>query len=62
MLKDPRMRDMLMDGVDPDSPTMAITMPACEQLSPVLNTGSRPFENWDATWTATGTEAHESWI
>ena len=35
MLKDPMMRDMLMDGVDPDSPTIAFTIPDCEQLAPV---------------------------
>ena len=35
MLKDPMMRDMLMDGVEADSPTIAITIPDCKQLSPV---------------------------
>lgn len=33
MLKDPMTRDMLMDGVDPDSPMIATTIPECEQLS-----------------------------
>ena len=27
------MRDMLIDGVDPDSPMIAITIPDCEQFS-----------------------------
>ena len=35
MLKDPIMRAMLIDGVDPDSPMIAITIPDCEQLLPV---------------------------
>ena len=62
MLKGPRTRDMLMDGVEPDSPTMAITIPDWEQLwsLPGLNSGSWPLESWKARRTATGTEAHES--
>jgi len=35
MLKDPMMRDMLMDGVDPDSPTTPITIADLEQFAPV---------------------------
>ena len=56
------MRDMLMDGVEPDSPTIAVTVLVREQFSLVLNTGSKPFANWNATLTAMGTEAQESWM
>ena len=62
MSNEPMMRDILIDGVDPDSPMIAITVPDCEHSSLVLNTGSSPFESWNVTCIARGTEAQESWI
>ena len=54
------MRNMLMVGVEPDSPTIAVTVANPEHCSPVSNMGSRPLASWKATFTAIGTEEHES--
>ena len=62
MSKGPRIRDMLMDCVEPESPITAKTLPDCEHTLLFLYIDRGSFVNWNATCTAMGGEEQESWI
>ncbi len=53
---------MLIDGVEPDSATTAVTAADFAQESVPLNIRSSPLASRKATLTAIGTEAQESYI